>query len=172
MIKVYKELKKLQLSCYKSMKTSYIVIGLVIAVVGIGGVFLLQSNNNSQTPSLGEEENIAPPMMEGSSQSSPMVVYTDEGYSPKELTIKKGDIVTFKNKSSTPMWTASVIHPIHEVYPGTSIQKCFNSQNGAMFDACVGTAIGENWKFQFNEVGEWGYHNHAGVNHTGKIIVE
>lgn len=140
------------------MKTSYILIGIVIVVVVIGGVFILQSNNN-------------PPAAE-QPQSSLTVMYSDGGYSPKELTIQKGETVTFKNESSQLMWTASAIHPSHEVYPGTSIQKCSNAPAGEMFDSCVGTPAAESWTFQFNEAGEWGYHNHLRPSHWGKVIVE
>lgn len=140
------------------MKTSYIVIAIVLIVVGIGGVLILQSNNNSQTPS--------------QPQSSLAVVYSDEGYSPKELKIQKGETITFKNESSQLMWTASAIHPSHQVYPGTSIQKCSSAPTGQMFDSCAGTPAAESWTFQFNEAGGWGYHNHLRPSHRGKVIVE
>lgn len=154
------------------MKTSYIVIGIVLIVVVVGGVFILKSNNSSQVPSLGEEENMVPPIEE-QPQSSPMVVYGDEGYSPKELTIKKVEIVTFKNESSQLMWTASAVHPNHTMYPGTDIKNCGSAMMmDTMFDSCTGVSAGETWKFQFNETGSWGYHNHVRPNHWGKIIVE
>ncbi len=154
------------------MKTSYILITIVAVVLVIGGVFMIQSNNNTQTPSFMGEENTVPLIMEEESQPSLVVSYTDEGYSPKELKIKKGETVMFKNRSSQPMWTASAIHPTHTVYPGTSIQQCANPQDGSMFDSCLGTSIGENWTFQFDELGSWGYHNHLRPSHWGKVIVE
>lgn len=153
------------------MKTSYIVIGLVIAVVVIGGVFVLRSKNNSQTLSLGKEENTTPPMEE-QPQSSLMVMYGDGGYIPGELKIKKGETVTFKNESSQPMWVASAVHPTHTVYPGSGVQKCGTAEQAGIFDACAGTPTGSNWTFQFNKPGSWGYHNHLRTSHTGKIIVE
>ena len=154
------------------MKPSYIVIGIVIAVVVLGGIFLFQSDNNSQTPSLGEEKNMMPPLAE-QVQSSLMVTYTDEGYSPKELMIKKGDIVTFQNESSQPMWTASAIHPNHTVYPRTDIKNCQNGMMAdTMFDSCDGIPAGSIWKFQFNEIGSWKYHNHLVPTRNGTIIVE
>lgn len=155
------------------MKTSYLLIGLLVVVVVIGGVIMLQSNNKSEAPSLGEEENIAPPMMEEQPQSSPTVTYTGEGYSSKELKITKGETVTFKNGSSQPMWTASAIHPSHTAYPKTDIKHCGDAtMMTMMFDACAGTPMGASWMFQFNEIGEWGYHNHLRPSHWGKIIVE
>ena len=136
------------------MKPSYIVIGIVIAVVVLGGIFLFQSDNNSQTPSLG------------------MVTYTDEGYSPKELMVKKGDNVTFNNESSHPMWTASAVHPTHTVYPGSSILKCNTPEAGAIFDACSAVEPGKEWSFQFDQIGSWKYHDHLTPTRTGTITVE
>ncbi|OHA66970.1 MAG: hypothetical protein A3C82_02700 [Candidatus Wildermuthbacteria bacterium RIFCSPHIGHO2_02_FULL_47_12] len=154
------------------MKTSYILIGIVIAVVVIGGVLMFQSNNNGQMPSLSEEENMTPPLGE-QVQSSSVVTYTDSGYSPKELTVKKGDIVTFTNMSSMPMWTAFAMHPTHTVYPGTDIKNCENpGMMDMMFDSCAQIPTGQIWKFQFNETGEWGYHNHMQASHWGKVIVQ
>ncbi len=155
------------------MKTSYILIGIVIAVVVIGGVFVLRSNSNTQTPTLKEEETVTPPMMEEGSQSSLMVSYTDGGYSPKELTIKKGEVVTFKNESSQPMWTASAVHPNHTAYPGTDIKNCGSTTMvDKMFDSCAGVSSLQVWKFQFNETGSWKYHNHLTPTRTGTITVE
>lgn len=139
------------------MKTSYILIGIVLVVVAVGGVMMFRDNNEPQT---------------SSPQSSLEVMYGDGGYSPGELKIKKGEAVTFKNESSQPMWTASAIHPTHGVYPGTSIAKCSSVPMGEMFDSCAGTSVGSTWMFQFNEAGEWGYHNHLRPNHWGKVIVE
>jgi plastocyanin len=141
------------------MKTSYILIGIVLVVVIIGGVMIFKPNNA--------------PQVEEQPHSPLMVMYSDRGYSPKELKIKKGETVTFMNESSQPMWTASAIHPSHTAYPKTDVRNCGNETMmlEMMFDACVGTLVGESWTFQFNEAGSWGYHNHLRPTHTGKIIV-
>ena len=99
-----------------------------------------------------------------------MVTSTDDGYSHKEVSITKGNTVIFKNDSSRAVWTASAMHPTHLVYPGTDIKDC-NTEK-VMFDACVGIEPGEEWEFQFNEVGEWGYHDHLRPSNYGKVIVE
>ncbi len=153
------------------MKTPYILIGIVLIIVIIGGVVMLRSDKNPQASSLGEEV-MTSPLGEDELQPSLTVVYSDGGYSPRELMIKKGDTVIFKNESSQLMWTASAIHPSHTVYPGTSIQKCISSPDGSMFDACAGTPVGSSWTFQFNELGSWGYHNHLVPTRNGTIVVE
>jgi hypothetical protein len=66
------------------------------------------------------------------------------------------------------MWVASAQHPTHTVYPEKTDADCL----GSAFDACEGVSPGNSWSFTFNEVGEWGYHNHLRANHWGRVIVE
>ncbi len=98
------------------------------------------------------------------------VTYTDSGYSPNTVTVGKGDMVVWQNKSSSPMWTASAVHPTHTVYPGTSIANCGNVSN--QFDACAGVPPGQSWSFIFNYAGNWNYHDHLNSAHTGTVIVK
>ncbi len=94
------------------------------------------------------------------------ITYNDDGYTPKELRIKQGIAVIFKNNSARQTWPASAIHPTHDVYPEKG--GCISSA----FDACSGLNTGESWSFTFKEKGQWKYHNHLNPNHTGVIIVE
>ena len=98
--------------------------------------------------------------------SKNLVTYTDSGYTPNVLKIKKGDTVTWKNQSSRRMWTASDPHPIHTEYPENG--GCIN---GA-FDECKGDPSGAEWSFTFTHTGTWNYHNHVNSRDEGTIIVE
>src|SRR3989338_6545119 len=80
-----------------------------------------------------------------------VVVYTDSGYLPPNLSIKKGDNVTFKNRSKKNMWTASAMHPSHREYPTTG--GCV----GSTFDSCKNIPPEEEWSFTFDLVGTWKY---------------
>lgn len=106
------------------------------------------------------------------SQGMHTVTYSDAGYSPKELHIKAGETVVFKNESSLEMWTASAMHPSHKAYPNTDIVKCSSVAPGMMFDECKSVPKGNEWPFKFTEKGTWGYHNHMNASHFGKVIVE
>lgn len=97
-----------------------------------------------------------------------IVTYTDLGFSPKSITINQGDTVIWMNNSSRNMWVASNIHPTHNEYPEESADDC----SGSSFDACTGVGVGKNWSFVFDEVGEWGYHDHLNSSRTGTIVVE
>ncbi len=94
------------------------------------------------------------------------VTYTDTGFSPANLKIKKGENVTFKNKSSQSMWPASGAHPTHLIYPTTG--GCI----GSTFDACKGVQPGDSWSFKFDILGSWKYHSHLNPSDFGTITVE
>jgi len=156
----------------------------VIAVVLVGGYFLFFRAAPQPTPSVTKQSTqqptIQPPVSEPLTPEQPsqqppappapvvkenVVTYTDSGYSPATLKIKKGETVIFKNQSSQSMWTASAIHPTHRVYPTTG--GCL----GSTFDACTGVQPGLSWSFKFDISGTWKYHNHLGPSDTGMIIV-
>ncbi len=99
-------------------------------------------------------------------QQAHLVTYSDSGFSPSVVTIKKGEAVTFMNASGSEMWPASAIHPTHSAYPTTG--GCL----GSTFDACRGIEKGMSWSFVFDATGTWGYHNHLNPKATGKIIVQ
>ena len=87
-------------------------------------------------------------------------VYTIElqenGFSPQELTIQKGDIVKFVSNNRI-FWPASNLHPSHTIY--------------FEFDSKDPIKTGESWSFRFNKLGEWKYHDHLAPYFTGTIIV-
>jgi plastocyanin len=148
-----------------------IVIILVILVI-IGGIFLFA--NRSSAPVVSQPatttDNTANPQVNGvpvqpGAQMETGVVaakvtvnYTDSGFSPKTVTIKKGDTVTFVNKSSIGLWVASNPHPFHTDYPG--------------FDEKTSIANGGSWSFTFDRAGSWGYHNHRNPTDLATIVVQ
>lgn len=151
-----------------------IAIVLILVVIILGGYFLFK-NPKAQAPSTetqtttqttGDTSNIITP------ESPTVITYTDTGYSPKALTIKLGETVTWANDSSLNMWTASAMHPSHIVYSGTSLSEHCPDTAGTSFDACKGTVPGGTWSFTFNKKGTWGYHDHLNPSNFGKIIVE
>lgn len=86
------------------------------------------------------------------------VEMTSAGFSPKELTIKKGDIVEFINKDSRKHWPASGIHPTHLICGG--------------FDALKGIDTGATYSHTFTESKICPMHDHLIPNLFGKITVE
>lgn len=160
-----------------------IIAIVIVAVVLVGGYFLLrgsyqpaptvpQTSNQQTAPQASAPEpsnNVAtpqPPVSQTPTVKESVVTYTDSGYSPTTLTVKKGATVTFKNQSSRSMWTASAVHPTHRGYPTTG--GCISST----FDACKGIQPGNSWSFKFDIAGTWKYHNHMNPSDMGTIIVE
>ena len=154
-------------------KILLVVVGVI--VLGGGAYYYFQSSYESgtveETSSVLEDNSES---NEGGAVQANVIVYSDSGFSPAELTVKKGDTVIFRNEVMRDVWPATAIHPSHTVYPGSSIQKCFNeeSEKSILFDACEGFGEGEEWSFTFNEVGDWKYHDHLRTAHWGSVIVE
>lgn len=155
----------------------------------LGGYFLLRGAGqprpsvtqtpNQQTfpqPSISESPKPEPSLQLSSGQApatqQKIVTYTDAGYSPSALTVKKGEVVTFKNQSSRSMWPASAIHPTHMVYSGTSLSAHCPDKAENAFDACKGFLSGESWSFKFDKTGTWKYHDHLNPGSIGTIVVE
>ena len=101
-----------------------------------------------------------------------VVTYTNNGFSPKTITIKKGDSVTFINQSSGGMWVASDAHPSHTAYSGTSRADHCPDESNTSFDECKSVSAGESWSFTFDKVGSWNYHNHVNPSNIGTVVVE
>mgnify|MGYP003394813318 CR=1 FL=1 len=154
------------------MNKSIIAI-VIVAVVLVGGYFLFKGTSQS-TPSAPQTSNqqIVPqssnqqPTSQAPASAQNVVTYTDSGFSPSTLTVKKGDTVTFKNTASDDMWVASNPHPIHNGYPTKG--GCVSST----FDSCKNIAPGASWFFKFDLVGSWGYHNHLNPGEGGTVVVE
>ncbi len=85
------------------------------------------------------------------------ITRTASGYEPKEVTIKKGQVVLFKNESGEYHWPASDLHPTHAIY--------------SEFDPLKPVAEGDEWAFQFDQVGTWKYHDHIRANKVGMVTV-
>lgn len=96
--------------------------------------------------------------------------YTVGAFTPKVVTIKKGDTVTWVNTAAdADAWLASAMHPTHDVYPQNT-GACAKI-GGSDFDACKGLKPGESWSFKFDFVGSWKYHDHLHPSVTGTVIV-
>lgn len=151
-----------------------LIIVLILAIAIVGGYLLLGGTGTKSVPGLAAEQlqaNKNPGTPVGT-QAQNTVVYTDSGYAPAILTIKKGKIVVWKNESSQTMWPASAMHPTHTVYSGTSLEEHCPDVAGTAFDACTGIQPGNSWSFTFAKTGTWHYHDHLNPGYIGTIVVE
>lgn len=100
-----------------------------------------------------------------------VVHYTASGFSPKTVTIKAGQKVTFVDDTASPMWVASAEHPTHTAYDGSDrAAHCSGSYTGATpFDQCQ---AGTTYTFVFGKAGSFAYHNHMAAQFTGTVVVQ
>lgn len=136
-----------------------VFVGLVVLLFGVGAgwyVFGGYSKPKEESTSMpvpgvtGVEEMVV-------SEEKNTVTYMDSGFTPKEVTVKKGMMVTFTNESDGNMWIASAPHPQHTNYPG--------------FDQLKSVGQGESYEFTFDKVGTWKYHNHVKPTDFGSVTV-
>lgn len=101
------------------------------------------------------------PVAQGPQHETAVATYNPQGLDKKEITIKLGDFVEFRNSDLKPRWPASAPHPSHTLYPE--------------FDAKAGIKPGEIWRFQFNKAGTWKFHDHLAATNKafqGTVIVK
>jgi plastocyanin len=150
----------------------WVIIYVILAIIVYGLIYyFIFSKGGSYTPS--PSQTYTPPVQQTSQSTSPspieaqnIVTYTDSGFSPSILSVKKGSTVTFKNTASDDMRVASNPHPIHNGYP--TMGGCVSST----FDSCKNISPGQSWSFKFDIVGTWGYHNHLNPSEGGEVVVQ
>lgn len=152
-----------------------VLIAVIVMLIALGLVFVFGSRNSTKdttnTPAedaSGNTQLTADETPTDTSSTLPtnadtateaiVVRYTNTGYEPKTITVPAGTTVTFKNESTSNMWTASDPHPIH-----TKLSA---------FDSDKNIAPGQSYQFTFTKAGNWTYHNHSVPNHTGTVVVE
>jgi plastocyanin len=146
------------------MSKNNIIAIVVVLVLLIAGVLLFTSSNYSTlTNNNPGPQNTPTGSVSGNTVT---VAYTDSGFSPKTVTVKKGDTVVFVDNASDAFRVASDPHPLHNGYPTTG--GCVAST----FDSCSNIAPGQSWPFVFDIVGSWGYHNHLNPSEKGTVIVQ
>lgn len=138
----------------------YITVAVVlVAVLGLGFAFKHQIKTalmGQPTPAPVIQTTIPAPQPAVAAKVE--VDYTNAGFSPQTVTVKKGTTVVFINKSDSKMDVASNPHPTHTDYPG--------------FDQYKSSQKGQNeYDFTFDKVGTWGFHNHLNPSDGGTVIV-
>lgn len=86
-----------------------------------------------------------------------VVTYTDTGFAPSPLTVKKGTTVVFVNESSAQMLVASASYPTHQVLP-SFVQKKAVLKSGM-------------YEYTFEAEGTWKYQNDMSPKDSGSVIV-
>lgn len=131
------------------MQRNILILVIVLALLAFGAAawFLAPS-----------EKNDAPaPAASAPVEGAHVITLTPDGFSPAELTIARGETVTFRTTTGKRFWPASDLHPSHLVY--------------ADFDPKQPIAPEAEWSFTFDQAGAWRFHDHLAPYFTGTITV-
>ncbi|MEK7208448.1 MAG: hypothetical protein AAB699_02775 [Patescibacteria group bacterium] len=147
------------------------VIVVVVVIVALGG-FLMSKQTKKETPAIesklpvqagtpvpGTETPETAAESDANAPKEVTVTYDANGFSRKTVTVKKGDTVIFQNKTGKPASVASAKHPTHLLYPEFDQYK--TAERGK-----------DEFRFTFEKVGAWNYHDHLNPTMTGTVIVE
>ncbi len=115
------------------------------------------TNREDSMPTSGAIGGQGSEMEKGGVVARSVVTYTDTGFAPTSVSVKRGTTVTFVNESSGAMWVASDVHPTHQLLPG--------------FDQLKSVTNGGTYEYTFTKVGTWRYHNHVKPEAKGTVIV-
>lgn len=143
---------------------------VVVLILGAAGLLLMnRADNTNAQPEIdeqteqtdvSEEEELTEDTdedMEDADQGEATVTLSSSGFSPRTVTIKAGDKLTWVNESGKEATVDSNPHPVHTSYPKMNL--------GSFSD-------GETFEFTFPEAGTYNYHNHFNASQGGSVIVE
>lgn len=150
------------------MSTKYMLLaGAVVLLLLVGVVFLLNSNKktspaSTSAPQSQTQTEASPTPSEAETPTQVMkeenkIDLTVSGFSPKNLTIKKGAKVVWSNNSGKTATINSNPHPVHTSYTPLNLGS-FND--------------GETLELIFDKAGTYNYHNHFNASQGGTITVE
>lgn len=146
-------------------KAKYVITFIVVLAIAAGAIVLTQgkdkepASNTAKTDTAQESKTESSPAETAAPQrgSTVAISYTDNGFSPAQVTVKSGTTVTIKNESSGALQFDSDPHPQH------TDNEELNVNN---------VPPGDSETFVANRKGTFGYHNHLNASDTGTIIVE
>lgn len=144
----------------KQSKAVLIVIIVVVAIAVAGVAALIFANptkaptttQNEQTSSNSETDANST----GSTAEMATITFTNDGFSPSTLTVKKGTKVTVVNNSNDPVQFSSDDHPTHREDPEINMETLQPGESGS---------------FTVSTVGTHGFHDHIDDSKTGTLVV-
>lgn len=152
-----------------SSKKSLIIASAVIVLVVVALILARREDDelvdNSPSPTVSATLSASPfpsrTVVPTGTPSNHVVRLTQSGPTPKTITIRAGDSVSFINDANVEFWPASDPHPTHNLCPG--------------FDAKRALKLGDGYTLTFSEKRTCTYHNHLNPSSTalqGTIIVQ
>lgn len=160
--------RRILVSVSKERAHITLLIALVVVLIAVYALLSRVSPPASQPSSNSTTSQPRPPspeVMAYLAQSKGfqyLVSYTDRGFEPTKLTVKKGETVRFTNNSSEGLWVAA---SGQKVYPGV-----MNGCGSSALDSCRPIGQGEFWEFTFDAAGTWAFTNNIDKEKSGTVI--
>lgn len=124
--------------------SSYVGVGLAAAVVIIAFAWWMTERNS--------------PSVVAADEPHAVVNITDHGFVPAQLTVKKGTLVTWVNKTAAPHQIASDPYPTHSDLMGL--------YSGSPIDPEA------SYSYLFDKDGNWGYNDYLHPTVNGTVTVQ
>lgn len=149
------------------MSRNLVVAVVVILLLVIAGWYLTRvkqtvppQDQSTQSPVSSSTQSVAPVATEGATMNKDInvVTVTQSGFSPKSVTIKAGDTVTWMNSDSASHTVSSDPHPTHTLFPVLNKVGLINA--------------GDKKSLQFTTAGTFTYHDHLNPSSTGSVTVQ
>lgn len=130
---------------------------LIIAIVIAAGAFIVFGGKKENSAPKTASDITVMPTTTAPKEEVVTVALTDTGFTPKEVTVKKGTKVVWSNSSGKTATVDSADHPAHLLHPFLNLG---NFADGATLEVV------------FDNPGKYNYHNHYNSSEAGIITVE
>lgn len=142
-------------------KSSKLAVGIVLLIAGVGlFVWALNARKADVPASIPESSQTArnndSSVATATEALAAIIVFTNDGFTPNTLSVKKGTVVTVKNESSKRVQFSSDDHPSHRDDPSLNMKTLAPGESGTFTAVTVGTQ---------------GFHDHIDDSKVGTLIV-
>ena len=131
------------------MNKKYLLTICIILIVLVGGIVVWKGINTTKQTNIAIKHTTALP-------KEATVTLGKDGFSPKEVTIKIGGAIRWKNESGKPETVNSDDYPTNQLHKELNF-GLFNNGSSVIYT--------------FTKPGTYGYHNQLHHEQEGKIIV-
>lgn len=147
----------------KQSKAVLIVI-IVVVIIAVAGVAALIFANPTKAPTTTQNQETSSNSDTDANSSgttdetgeTATITFTNDGFTPSTLTVKKGTKVTVVNNSSDDVQFSSDDHPTHREDPEINMETLQPGESGS---------------FTVSTVGTHGFHDHIDDSKTGTLVV-
>lgn len=146
----------------QSKKPTKLLIGVLLIGVGIALLVWALTGNSAEAPSTNNTSKTEPISEEAgldttvATAETAEITFTNSGFSPQDVSVKKGTKITVKNDSDSNVQFSSDDHPTHTKQTEMNLRTL---------------QPGESASFTVTRVGTWGFHDHIDDSKTGTLTV-